>query len=172
MDVASTGSLSRSAHLVRRFLTSLWPGGPPAASENWVLDSLLAGEADLWRRMSGPDRRHAVSVARRVDDRLGGADRSVLAAALLHDVGKVASGLGTLARVPATLAGMVGGDRVRSSDGRIGRYLRHPQIGADLLDTAGSDELTVAWAAQHHLPAERWTVDQAIAEALHAADDD
>ena len=111
-------------------------------------------------------------MARRVDDRLGGADRPVLAAALLHDVGKVASGLGTLVRVLATLAGMVGGDRVRSSDGRIGRYLRHPQIGADLLDTAGSDELTVAWAAQHHLPAERWTVDQAIAEALHAADDD
>ncbi len=171
MGVASTGPLSRSAHLARRFLVSLWPGGPPVASEDWVLGSLLAGEAELWRRMSGPDRRHAVSVARRVDDRLGGADRRVLAAALLHDVGKIASGLGTLARVLATLAGMVGGDRMRFSDGRIGRYLRHPQIGADLLDRAGSDELTVAWAAQHHLPPERWTVDQLIAEALHAADD-
>ena len=172
MDVTTTGPLSRSAHLVRRFFASIWPGGPPASSENWVLDSLLAGEVDLWRRMSGPDRRHALSVARRVDDRLGGADRPVLAAALLHDVGKVASGLGTLVRVLATLAGIVGGDRVRFSDGRIGRYLRHPQIGADLLDAAGSDELTVAWAAQHHLPAERWTVDQVVAEALHAPDDD
>ncbi|MEC8947023.1 MAG: HD domain-containing protein [Actinomycetota bacterium] len=136
------------------------------------MGSLLAGEVDLWRQMSGPDRRHAVAVARRVDDRLGGADRPVLAAALLHDVGKIDSGLGTSVRVVATLASMVGGDRMRSGDGRIGRYLRHPQIGADLLNAAGSDELTVAWAAEHHLPAERWTVDQATAEALHAADDD
>ncbi len=172
MDVASAGPLSRSGHLVRRFLASLWPGGPSTASEDWALGSLLAGEADLWRRMSGPDRRHAVAVAQRVDDRLEGADRPVLAAALLHDVGKVDSGLGTPVRVVATLAGMVGGDRVRSGNSRIGRYLRHPQTGADLLNAAGSDELTVAWAAQHHLPPDRWTVDQAIAEALHAADDD
>jgi len=172
VDAASTGLLSRSGHLVRRFLISLWPGGPPTAANNWALGSLLAGEADLWRRMSGADRRHAVMVARRVDDQLGGADRPVLAAALLHDVGKVDSGLGTPARVVATLAGMVGGDRVRSGDGRIGRYLRHPQIGADLLTAAGSDELTVDWAAQHHLPAEHWTVHQATAEVLHAADDD
>ena len=66
----------------------------------------------MWRRMSGPDRRHAVAVARRVDDRLRGANRPVLAAALLHDVGKVDSGLGTPVRVVATLAGVVGGDRV------------------------------------------------------------
>ena len=172
MDIASTGPLSRSGHLVRRFLASLWPGGPPTALEDWALGSLLVGEVDLWRRMSGPDRRHAVAVARRVDDRLRGANRPVLAAALLHDVGKVDSGLGTPVRVVATLAGVVGGDRVRSSDGRIGRYLRHPEIGANLLNAAGSDELTVAWAAEHHLPAERWTVDQVTAEALHAADDD
>ncbi|MDP6867940.1 MAG: HD domain-containing protein [Acidimicrobiales bacterium] len=164
--------MSRSGHLVRRFFASLWPGGPAAISEDWALGYLLAGEADLWRRMSGPDRRHAVTVARRVNDRLGGANRSVLAAALLHDVGKIDSGLGTLARVAATLAAMVGGDRVRYSDGRIGRYLRHPQIGADLLTAAGSDELTVAWAAQHHLSADRRTVHQATAEVLNAADDD
>jgi len=164
--------LSRSGHLVRRFVASLWPGGPSGSSDDWAVGHLLDGEVDLWRRMSGPDRRHAVAVARRVDDLLDGADRPVLAAALLHDVGKVDSGLGTMARVVATLVGLVGGDRARTGGGRIGRYLRHPGIGAELLTAAGSDGLTVAWAAQHHLPPSRWTVAPMVAEALHAADDD
>ena len=122
--------------------------------------------------MSGPDRRHAVAVARRVDNALDHPERAVLAAALLHDVGKVDSGLGTPARVVATLAAMVGGDRARSGTGRIGRYLRHPSIGSALLAEAGSESLTVAWAAEHHLSGRHWTVDPVIAGAVHAADDD
>ena len=42
---------------------------------------------------------------------------------------------------------------------RIGLYLRHDRVGADLLSSAGSDPLTVAWAGEHHRPPERWTVD-------------
>ena len=42
--------------------------------------------------MSDPDRRHAVDVAKNVPEHLR-------VAALLHDVGKVESGLGTFARV-------------------------------------------------------------------------
>jgi hypothetical protein len=37
---------------------------------------------------------------------------------------------------------------------------------------AGSDPLTVAWAEQHHLPDEEWTVEPELAAALSAADDD
>jgi hypothetical protein len=37
---------------------------------------------------------------------------------------------------------------------------------------AGSAPLTVAWAAEHHLPADEWSVEPAVAAALHAADDD
>ncbi len=172
MDAAATGSLSRSGHLARRFVVSLWPGGPSAESEAWVRSHLLAGEITLWDRLSGPDRRHAVAVARRVDVMLVDPGRPVLAAALLHDVGKVDSGLGTLARVVATVVGMVGGRRARTASGRIGRYLRHPDIGAGLLAEAGSDTLTMAWAGEHHRPPQNWTVDPAIAGALHAADDD
>src|SRR4051812_747998 len=62
--------------------------------------------AGMW----GADRRHAAGVARRVEAALGeAADRPVIAAALLHDVGKIASGLGTYGRVVATLAGAAGG---------------------------------------------------------------
>ena len=60
--------------------------------------------------MSGPDRRHAAGVARAVQRALGHeASRPVLAAALLHDVGKVESGLRTYGRVVATLSAKVAG---------------------------------------------------------------
>jgi len=122
--------------------------------------------------MSGPDRRHAVAVARRVDRMLEGAGRPVLAAALLHDVGKVDSRLSTPSRVVATVVGLLAGGRARKGHGRIARYLRHPEVGGRLLVEAGSDPLTVAWATEHHRPAGTWTVDRRIAEALRAADDD
>ena len=167
-------------HLARRFVGALWPGGPPAADEAWARGQLLEGERALWARMSGPDRRHAVAVARRTATRLVEPTRPVLAAALLHDVGKVEAGLGTLARVPATLVGtVVGRDRAGrwatgrgGARGRVGRYLCHDRLGAALLAAAGSDALTVAWAGEHHLPAARWTVPPAVGAALKAADDD
>jgi len=167
-------------HLVRRFAGSLWPGGPTAAGEDWAQARLLPGEQDLWRRMSGPDRRHAITVAHRVERALGHeATRPVLAAAMLHDVGKVASGLGTFARVGATIVGLGGGrsqardmQRRRGLTRRVGLYLRHGEIGADMLAVAGSDPLTVAWTREHHRPPGEWTVDRHAAEALKAADDD
>jgi hypothetical protein len=176
MTVRSPG---RPLHLARRFVGSLRHGDVSPADAAWVRARLLDGEADLWVRMSDADRRHAVGVARRVDGVLDGAPRPVLAAALLHDVGKVTSGLGTWARVVATLLGAVtsadahGRWAARGGAlGRLGRYLRHPDEGAALLSVAGSDPLTVAWAAEHHHPRSRWTVEASVAEALWSADDD
>ena len=48
----------------------------------------------------------------------------------------------------------------------------HPDLGADLLQLAGSDPLTVAWAREHHLPEPEWTVPTPIGRALKDADDD
>ena len=183
-----SGVAASPAHLARRFAGASWPRGPGPADEAWARHWLVPGEEVLWARMSGPDRRHAVGVARRTVAQLGGAggavggagaDRPVLAAALLHDVGKVAAGLGTLRRVVATLLGR-GADRERalawSNAGgfrrRVGLYLRHGELGGDMLALAGSDPLTVAWAREHHLPAERWTVDPTVGAALAAADDE
>jgi hypothetical protein len=56
--------------------------------------------------------------------------------------------------------------------GRAGRYLCHDEIGSGMLDLAGSDGLTVAWAREHHLPPDRWTVPADIGAALKLADDD
>ncbi|HVM54407.1 MAG TPA: HD domain-containing protein [Acidimicrobiales bacterium] len=158
--------LSRLRHLARRFAGSLSRRGPAAEDEAWALGLLVEGERALWHRMSGADRRHAVAVARRLGDR----PREVLAAGLLHDVGKIESGLGTVARVGATVAGAAGG-RARWR-GRLGAYLRHDEIGAGLLTAAGSHPLTVAWAREHHLPPERWTVPRVVGDALKTADDD
>jgi hypothetical protein len=162
------------AHLARRFVGSLWPFGPGAATEAWVATVVLPGERDLWRRMSRADRRHAAGVARRVEAALGAdAERPVLAAALLHDVGKVDAGLGTIGRAGATLIAMVAGPtRAATWRGRIGRYLRHDCRGGQLLQAAGSDPLTVAWARQHHRPPSEWTLAPEVAAALKAADDD
>jgi hypothetical protein len=117
--------------------------------------------------------------------------RDVVAAALLHDVGKVEAGLGTWARAGVTFAGMAfgreqlvtwsgaaveaagtAGGGVRAWRRRIGLYFLHDRVGADLLREAGSDPLTVAWAGEHHRPPERWSVDRRVADALKLADDD
>jgi hypothetical protein len=172
-------------HLASRFAGSLWPGGPNAAGEAWARRWLTPGERDIWTRLPGPDRRHAVGVGHRVADSLGDADgagvpREVLAAALLHDAGKIESGFGTFGRVGVTLvAAGVGRARVAAWADRpagwlrrAGRYVRHDELGAALLGGAGSHPLTSAWAREHHLPSSQWTIDTRMGEILKAADDD
>ena len=177
-------------HLGGRLVGSLWPGGPGAADERWARSWLLAGEVGLWARLSGPDRRHAVGVAREVGRQLGvdagGARRPVMAAALLHDVGKLDAGIGTWSRVAATaVAVILGRERVAgwaapavgpgrrgAWRARAGRYVTHDRRGAALLAAAGSNPFTVAWAAEHHLPAARRSIDPAVGAVLEAADGD
>lgn len=154
-------------HLAKRFFGSLSRREPSALDTAWAQGALQSGEADLWQRMSAADRRHAIGVARQVVILLGSeVERSAVAAALLHDVGKVDSDLGSFARALATVL-----DR-RTGDSRFARYRRHDEIGARLLQEAGSDPLTVAWAREHHLTPERWTVPSEISAALKSADDD
>jgi len=174
-------------HLAARFVGALSPAGPSAADEEWAASHLLPGERALWGQMSGPDRRHGVAVARDVVAALRkqGPSREVVAAALLHDVGKLDARLGTFSRVGVTLAAMTWGRErlVTSGEGARGRrprrlrsrvaaYLSHDKLGARLLEDAGSDPLTVAWAREHHMPPERWTVEPSLAAVLKRADGD
>ena len=175
-------------HLVKRFFGSLRPGPPSADDERWARSNLSAGEREIWSRMSNPDRRHAVGVARAVvvafDRDVGSPDgrpldRPVLAAALLHDSGKAVSGLRTPARVLATLLWALADEEVarrwagqRGLRQRLGQYRLHPELGGELLRAAGADPLTVEWAEQHHRPESAWTVPVEIARVLKACDDD
>ena len=171
----------RPIHLVKRFFGSLRPGGPGAEADRrgWPA-SCSPGRAELWAQMSGPDRRHAYSVARRVERALGHeATPPVLAAALLHDVGKLDAGLRTYGRVIATLSAAVAGHEMADLwvtrggfTRKVGLYILHPGIGGDRLELAGSDPLTVAWAREHHLPEDQWTVPEDVARVLKDCDDD
>jgi hypothetical protein len=174
-------------HLAVRFYGALSPAGPAPADDAWAKASLLDGEQALWKRMSGPDRRHAIGVARDTIQLLDPDEpsREVIAAALLHDVGKVESSFGTFSRVGVTLAAMAVGrtrllhwaekpttSRRPALRARVGLYLTHDHLGAGLLQQAGSQKLTVSWAVEHHLAPERWTVDARTGAALKAADGD
>lgn len=127
--------MSRVGHLVRRFRGSLSQRPPAAGDVAWVRSMLLDHEVDLWGRMSPVDRRHSIDVARRFVAIRPEATRSELAGALLHDVGKLESGLGTWGRVLATVVG----PRTR----RLRAYHDHERIGADWLAAQGSDAATV-----------------------------
>ena len=162
-----------AGHLVRRFFGSLAARRLTPDEEAWVASHLLASEAELWSRMGRADRRHSLGVAQRSEAALGdAATRPVMAAALLHDAGKVEAHLGTYGRVMATLSAKAAGrdtadawSQTRGITRRIGLYLRHEELGADLLRLAGSDPLTIALV-------ERWSApDSPVGEALKAADD-
>jgi hypothetical protein len=156
-------------HLTRRFVRSLSAAPPSAVDEAWAEGFLRPGEVEVWRRMSNPDRRHAIEVSRRFEAAVPDADRPTMAAALLHDCGKTDSGLGTYHRVAATiwiaLVGRERAGRARGGSGRMARYARHEAIGADLLAQARSDPLTIA------LVGRRPDAPPATVAALAAADD-
>ena len=135
--------------------------------------------------MNNPDRRHAIEVARAVVAKLGEPERPVVAAALLHDVGKVVSGYRTPARVVATMVWAVADDSLADqwldqsaprkrlvSLKKLAQYRRHPELGEQLLIDAGADRLTSSWAGDHHRPQVRWRVTPDIAAVLKACDDD
>jgi len=144
------------AHLVRRFAGSLSRRPPAPADEAWVAGLLGGGELALWASMPVADRRHAVEVARRVQRARPDADRELLAAALLHDVGKLHSRLGTLGRVAATVVG--------PRTARFRAYRDHEALGAVMAAEAGSSPRTVALVAGGGPPAD--------AALLQSADDD
>ncbi len=166
-------------HLARRFFGSIRPGPPSSEDLEWVRGLLGDGEWLLFQRMTNPDRRHAVAVARDVNAELPGAAGPVMAAALLHDVGKVESGFRTPARVAATIFWAVADDELADrwlDDAgirrRVALYRRHPEVGEQLLIDAGSDPFTAGWAADHHKPRSRWRVDPEIGDVLKSCDDD
>lgn len=177
--------MGRGAHLVRRFVGSLRPGPPRRAESAWAEARLIPAELELWRRLSNADRRHSVRVAHRVEQLLtdtdARGDHRWLAAAMLHDVGKLDARLGTLGRVGATLAGAAAGhDKAerwstrRGVTRRVGCYLRHPELGETRLRLAGARDEVARWAGAHHDPGKRERLDFPgyVVAALLEADDD
>ncbi len=157
------GGVEALIHLARRFFQSILDQGHDAAEEDWLMGLLNEREAALYDQMSAVDRSHALRSARCPVL----ADDAQRVAAALHDVGKIRAGLGTWGRVGATVAGVALPGLLR---GRWADYRDHPRLGAAMLRDAGSAELTVLWAAEHHLSSRKSSLSPDVAAALAAAD--
>ncbi len=190
-------------HLAKRFFGSLDPRPPSADDRRWVARHLNESEHTIWAAMSWADQRHSIEVARAVAVAVADLDRrpspttgwsaapddgfestearlqTMIAAALLHDSGKNVSGLGTMARVGATvLRPLVSPAQAqRWLEGpepgrRLALYWRHPEAGGRALVAAGSHPVVSTWAAEHHLPPERWTIPLSMGHVLRRCDND
>lgn len=170
-----------AVHLVRRFFWSLSGAEPDPADEQWLIGQLSERETHLYRMMSNQDRRHAIECGREADRLLDGqASPEIIVASALHDVGKTPARLGTVGRAVATILKPIFKPLSPLNDerwidkthvfGRMRRYADHSAIGADLLRGAGSEALVVAWAAEHHLPVDQWTIDHELGFVLAEAD--
>jgi hypothetical protein len=153
------GPLRSLQHLAVRFFETVTstPLGPRQQAE--VREALTSSEATVFFRQQPIDQRHAYEVARRVMVALPG-DGDAVAAALLHDVGKVHSRLGPVSRSLATVC-----DAVHlPMPVRWRAYRDHGALGAADLEAAGARPLAVAFAAGEE------TGDGTVWRALVAAD--
>lgn len=128
----------------------------PVATEDlrFVRDVLLPKEFALWTSMDLVDQRHSLAVARNFMKLCEHAERTEIAAALLHDVGKAVCHLHRNARALATLGSF--------SFAPFRWYRAHERNGARTLQNLGSDERTVLLVAGR--------TRDTIAKALRAAD--
>ncbi len=117
-------------------MLSLVPSQVQQIERQWIQSVLSPSEFDVWNNMMVQDRRHSVMVGRRFVKYRPTATQSEIAGALLHDVGKSVARLGTVGRVIATLVG--------PRTNRFRQYHDHESIGATMLRSIGSDELTIS----------------------------
>lgn len=147
-------------HLPRRFFGYV-TSQPLSPDEVDDVRSQLSPELfDLFMTMNDADQRHAVEVATRTND------PTLTEAALLHDVGKSVSGIGAIGRSCATVLGALS----VPVSGSWELYLRHGEVGAEMLEMAGAAPLTVAFARFHPGPTPPGVSEKAWL-ALEAADD-
>jgi len=147
--------LRKAIHLERRFFRALSDEPPAEHDLAWARGFLSPGEQALWDQMQNQDKRHSLEVAHRLESFLPDAPPHAITAALMHDVGKIDSRLGTFARVAATFVG--------SPTKRFRSYHDHERIGADMLRAAGSDSEVIALI-------EETSADKVVAAALYRAD--
>jgi hypothetical protein len=174
---------TRAAHLVGRFFSSLVPRPVSTHDREWVASVLQPEELDLWTHLSLADRRESVGVARRTETALAATeyagDSRWLAAALLHDVGKLDARFGPVRRALATTAAAVLGPRTVEGwvdkSGFVRRcalYVFHDQLGSDRVKIAGGRREASLWAEAHHRPAiwHSTGIPPVVIAALAAAD--
>ena len=154
MTTARLGN--RIRYRARQFWRALGAGldrDAPLEAAKW----LELKELNLFLEMSAVGRRHGADVARTLLA-WGHRERSIMAAALLHDVGKDMGGRVPLPHRVATalLAAFWPQALAWMAQRPWGKGFRphftHPELGAWLAEEAGSNPLTVELIRHHHEP--------------------
>ncbi|HRN18204.1 MAG: HDIG domain-containing metalloprotein [Trueperaceae bacterium] len=140
------------ANALRRTLLSLVPA-LARPDDPWAEQHLTPNEYALFARLSPQERAHGVDVARRLRRLRPDAPREVVAAALLHDVGKLGTPQATGWRILAHLlpwANVPPEPRLRGLAGARQARAHHARYGADLLRGAGAAPRVVELVQRHH----------------------
>lgn len=119
----------------------------------WARRRLAPVEFELYRRLSRPERAHAVSVARRLLRSQPQAPGLLVRAALLHDVGKLGAPGFVLWRVLTHLLPLAQVDpepRLSGLAGARQARLHHASYGAAMIRAAGGDEAVAVLVERHH----------------------
>ena len=101
-----------------------------------VRSVLSLNEMHLWTKSEREDQQHSLVVLKRLLNIMPDAGQAAQAAALLHDIGKIESDLGTFLRVVATVVG----PRTK----RFAKYHDHERIGLKMLEEADSSPEIIA----------------------------
>ena len=147
---------------------------------HWVSSQLSQSEFTYWTKLPLADKSHSFQVAKQTQSLIGDREKVFIAAALLHDIGKLESGFGTFGRVFATLVCLFfplgkmekWAQKNRGLRRRLIDYAKHPELGAKLLKGIGSKEQTITWVLEHHSEREKWDTPKEIAEILSSSDND
>lgn len=155
---------------VKQLLSAIQAVVTPQDQE-FAAQFLTPPEYALFWQMNVPDQRHCLNVAYTIIEYFtSGSFRDinrtvVIKAALLHDIGRRCGDVSTVDKILAVAARSMLGSEILQRWGRLGRggvleNLRHafyvsawhPQIGADLLRSVGSEESVIQLVRCHHDP--------------------
>ena len=150
--------MTRAAYRVRQFFQYLPGARMTTAQVNEGLALLGPALSELFQRMTPGEQAHSYRVLTALKAR-GATDREVLAAALLHDVGKILAPLNVVERTAVVLTRKFAPRWAREWGGANGRRRafvvaeRHAEWGTELAERAGASPRLVSLIRRHQIPA-------------------
>ena len=145
--------LSHIPHTIRKVwrLGRSLHEGQARPDDLWAVSRLTPAEGRVFLQMDARDREHALRVAQALQAAQPEAGDELLAAALLHDCGKLVWPYRVWERVGAGLLPVRNSAALSWPPAQVRAH--HPQWGAALIRRAGGRARVAALVAVHHAPA-------------------